>query len=642
MRNKFRMALPLAAALLLACSCAPKTPENGENPGGDTPEPEKPVVTEYIGKLSSPDYAAISAENEEKYTVYYFDGAAGNDFAAGTSATEAKKSLSVANEIAKTATAENPVKILLKAGTKFTGTLTLEEFEATEETPLIVGAYGADETAGNAKERSYPTIEPKADGTGVEIKAGNVRVSGLEITGQKAKRGVNMTTTKAGAMKNIVVADCYIHDINYVWDTAALGLDETATPETLTTTLTGAQVQQICPDSRYDYGNGGIFCSSPTDEFQGASWLENVWIENNTIERVARSGMFLDSTWSRRPGHDFGKGKYYKDEVTGEEYGYYPLRNFVIRDNDLSYVGGDSIVLLSARDSYIERNTSYHASYLGRGGYYNAGIWPHSCENLVMQYNEAAYTHLDNGCGDGQGFDIDIGNSDILFQYNYSHHNAGGGILLCSVSSNELQYDKNGNFVLDEDGLPIRKEVSAHWENNQLRNNVFADNKGPAVRFQATIGSLDFDNNVVIYPGNVKNQKMFLSAINGYLAEARNWNFRNNIFYARDNEDTVIDVALCETETCVFDGNVFYGFNDKFNESVKNATAYISKNAYFIDPGFAGVEAKDGLAAAAAFAANAEVLKLGKLLPVMNAYDYSGNDIAKTGYMGAFCKANKS
>ena len=45
---------------------------------------------------------------------------------------------------------------------------------------------------------------------------------------------------------------------------------------------------------------------------------------------------------------------------------------------------------------------------------------------------------------------------------------------------------------------------------------------------------------------------------------------------------------------------------------------------------------------AAAFAAKAEALKLGKLLPVMNAYDYSGNDIAKTGYMGAFCKANKS
>ena len=255
-----------------------------------------------------------------------------------------------------------------------------------------------------------------------------------------------------------------------------------------------------------------------------------------------------------------------------------------------------------------------------------------------MQYNESAYTHLDNGCGDGQGFDIDIGNSNVLFRYNYAHHNAGGGILLCSISTEELQYDKNGNFVLDEDGLPIRKEVSAHWENNKLRNTVFADNKGAVVRFQATIGSLDFDNNVVVFPGDVKNQKMFLSATNGYMAEARNWNFRNNIFYARGDADTVLDVALCETETCVFDGNVFYGFNEKFREGVLNATSYISKNAYFLDPGFAGAEAKNGLSAAAAFkVTSAELLAKGKLAPVMNEYDFEGTDVLKTGYMGAFC-----
>ena len=131
---------------------------------------------------------------------------------------------------------------------------------------------------------------------------------------------------------------------------------------------------------------------------------------------------------------------------------------------------------------------------------------------------------------------------------------------------------------------------------------------------------------------------MFLSATNGYMAEARNWNFRNNIFYARGDADTVLDVALCETETCVFDGNVFYGFNEKFREGVLNATSYISKNAYFLDPGFAGAEAKNGLSAAAAFkVTSAELLAKGKLAPVMNEYDFEGADVRKTGYMGAFC-----
>lgn len=62
----------------------------------------------------------------------------------------------------------------------------------------------------------------------------------------------------------------------------------------------------------------------------------------------------------------------------------------IVRGNNISYVGGDSIVLLATDGGWIENNVSYHANYVGRGGYYNAGIWPHSCKNVVMQYNEAA------------------------------------------------------------------------------------------------------------------------------------------------------------------------------------------------------------------------------------------------------------
>ena len=146
MRNKFLIALPLAAALLLSCSCATNhpAPDDGKQDGGDTPAP---AATEYIGKLSSPDYAAITAENEAKYAVYYFDGEAGNDANNGASAENAKQSLAEANAIAKSVTQNKPVKLLFKAGTTFYGTLTLENFEAAEETPLLVGVYGADETA---------------------------------------------------------------------------------------------------------------------------------------------------------------------------------------------------------------------------------------------------------------------------------------------------------------------------------------------------------------------------------------------------------------------------------------------------------------------------------------------------------------
>ena len=61
------------------------------------------------------------------------------------------------------------------------------------------------------------------------------------------------------------------------------------------------------------------------------------------------------------------------------------------------------------------------------------GMWPISSSDIVMQYNEAAYCHLANGGADGEGFDIDIGCRNILFRYNYSHDNDGGGILLCNT-----------------------------------------------------------------------------------------------------------------------------------------------------------------------------------------------------------------
>ena len=107
--------------------------------------------------------------------------------------------------------------------------------------------------------------------------------------------------------------------------------------------------------------------------------------------------MFLGSNWARRPGMNWGYNHYYDDDTN-----YYPHRRMVIRGNELNAVGGDGIVLLAARDSYIENNTCYYAQLLGRPNFWNAGIWTHSCRYTVIQYNEAAYTQKDNGAGDGQ------------------------------------------------------------------------------------------------------------------------------------------------------------------------------------------------------------------------------------------------
>lgn len=60
-----------------------------------------------------------------------------------------------------------------------------------------------------------------------------------------------------------------------------------------------------------------------------------------------------------------------------------------------------------------------------------------------MQYNEVYGNRL--GGGDGQGLDVDINCNDTVVQYNYSHDNEGGFVLVCTDGDNN---DYNRNTVV--------------------------------------------------------------------------------------------------------------------------------------------------------------------------------------------------
>ena len=58
-----------------------------------------------------------------------------------------------------------------------------------------------------------------------------------------------------------------------------------------------------------------------------------------------------------------------------------------------------------------------------------AGIWPWDCDDTIIQFNEVSGM---KGTVDGQGFDSDFLCRRSLFQYNYSHNNDGGFMLICT------------------------------------------------------------------------------------------------------------------------------------------------------------------------------------------------------------------
>lgn len=610
--------LLLAFVLCLAfAGCGGMTAPDPDDPGGGgtpvDPTPEVPAETSYLAVERAPAYPAVDMSG---YTVYYFDADNGSDSNDGLSEATPKQTIDEANSIIKSVTADTPTNIRFKAGTRFKGSLVLGGFEAAEATPLVVDSYGTDgeetraEIRGNA---NYPVC--------VEIQAGNARVLNLEISGPKALRGIYVNPVAEGALTNVVIKDNYVHNINY-------NLDDVTLPEDGSAPGAG-DVQKICPDSQYQYAYGGIVLEASTSKFVGPSWLEDIWVQDNTIEYVARTGIWVFSNWTYRPGIDWGNNTYHDDDTY-----WYPHRNINVVGNRLSYAGGDSIVTGAVDGGFIEGNTSYHAQYLGRAGFYNAGIWPHSCKNVVMQFNEAAYTHMPNGAGDGQGFDIDIGNSNITFRYNYSHHNEGGGILLCNSASWLNLYDENGQYVRDEYGLPMREKRFSPWTDNTLRNNVFADNDGPVFTINGWTTNLKIENNTIIIPGTEKNYRIVTSGdFNQSGRGAENWMFRNNIFVSRQLSGARINAAFCTPY--YFENNVFYNFNEAFYEELDSEHGAV--NVLKTDPGFSQTAAEAGWESAYAFRPTAaELLDGGYNLAEMNADDYAGADVTGRHYYGAF------
>lgn len=701
--KKSRSMLSLVLALSVVCTITLSacSKETGD-PTGSGEEPSGIIANDvwYMETQSSPDYAEISADAEKGYITYYF-AANGDDSNSGLNESAPLRTVAKANEIIANA-GSTPTKIAFKAGDEFAceyvandpykkGRLYIYGHDAQDETPLIVTTYGETATVKYAK---LYAADPSVSGVPSEIVyigESNTRVSNLELTGEKTRLGVYISSTwgtetaKGGAVKNIVVSNCYIHDINVNYtgnpypeiqaaylsalEKKANGeFDYMPDPETDFNNDGSSldDIRSIVGDGAFSYGTGGIVMGTSTSAVNGPTWLENVWIENNTIERVARCGMFLSTGWARRPGWDNGTGSYYYDEATGEEKGYYPSKGVVIRGNNLDYTGGDGIVLLNSIDSYIENNVSYHAQYLGRASStngqagYSVPIWIHSCTNVIMQNNEAAYCFMENGCGDGQGFDIDIGNRNIIFRYNYSHHNAGGGLLICNGATTDYMYDENGNKITEDSwydangnlvtadeennkGIPVQERQFILLENIYVQNNVFAYNDIRVFNIAGPTKNLQICNNTVLLDGETRpkgSEIMLLQSedMGNTGTRAKEWLFANNIFYQPKTQPVVFDETFCDS--CVIRNNVFYNFEDSFFDfGTTSIHLTVTEFGDYSreDPVLATTNAENGIENAQKILASASYLKeFASYEMTMQAADMAGSNAEGSKYVGAF------
>ena len=405
-------------------------------------------------------------------TRYYVDSAAGSDSNDGKSAEKPWKTIEKLNSI----TFKPGDAIYLKSGSTFTGQFKPQGSGAAGK-PIVMTSYGGSK-------------KPLIAGGGVQpatIHLYNVEyweISNIEITNYNKTVNIRsgvLVENDEGVRRHIYLKNLTIHDVNG---------------------------ENVDSNWGYDRTNGGIIFY--LKGYGKPAYMEDVLVEGNYIYRTDRSGIYFYSTWCNRYTISEGYGKW-----TGS-------KNVVFRNNIVNDIGGDGIVLLHTDGGLVEHNVATYCN--ARSGKYNAAIWCGNCDNVVMQFNEAAYTQVKEG--DGMGFDIDFGGENNILQYNYSHDNEGGFVLVCSIHSvinkgaivryNISQNDKQKIFR-----LVGQKTTGCLIYNNTvyiregLHTNI-TETKGP----EGDIGEAWFYNNLIINHGS-----------GGYIRSS-GAHFSNNCFYA--------------------------------------------------------------------------------------------------------------
>lgn len=167
----------------------------------------------------------------------------------------------------------------------------------------------------------------------------------------------------------------------------------------------------------------------------------------------ARSG-FQDVTITRVAAHDNAVGG-----IIAWSAAHAVHRNVVVESSrawgnpgvaGLASSSGSGIVLGSVDGGVIENSVAYGNGGLNDSNQGGCGIWSYESNAVTIQGNES-YGNLTGGKKDGGGFDLDQDSTNSVLQYNYSHGNAGPGLMLAQRtptnghSGNAIRYNVGQN-----------------------------------------------------------------------------------------------------------------------------------------------------------------------------------------------------
>ncbi len=274
---------------------------------------------------------------------------------------------------------------------------------------------------------------------------------------------------------------------------------------------------------------GGIICSNSGEK----TIFDGLLIEECNIKHADRNGILISDYPNATDKHR--------------------SINVVVRGNNLNDIGGDGIFILACKGALIERNVVRYAHQrVGRepGERACAGIWPHRCENTLIQFNEVSHTAVGGKTiWDSEGFDDDLSCVGSIFQYNYSHDNLGGFLLVCGGKDVIARYNVSRN-----DGTATFTFEIDSVSNCKIYNNTIYIKKGMDVNFaRNTFGTprgLQFVNNIIYADGTMRYN----------FGGIKNITFDNNAFFGNHIERPADEHALTANPKLVNPNQVGDGF----------------------------------------------------------------------------------
>ncbi len=376
-------------------------------------------------------------------TTYYVDSSGGNDANVGTDQEQAWRSIHKVNEWYF----YPGDKILLKAGSIWNCEQLYPKGNGAMNAPIIIDQYGTGPKPVINTNTAYEAAVQLVNQEYWEIN--NLEITNAKDLTHPADVGnyvgiLLMVENESRVFRHIYIANCHIHDVD--GDPDFQGADDKTT--------------------------GGICGRVHAENGQLPGHFEDVRIENNLIERVSRSGIFLFSSrdiysTSREP-KDFVRDFFTYIRPVDDWHEDLYSRDLYIAGNTIDRAAGDGIVVTHTRGALIERNTVTRSS--DRSSAACVGMWPCYASHVIFQYNEVA--HITNAKDDGTAFDFDCGSRDVIYQYNYSHHNKGGWMLLMTNAP-------DANLVARYN-ISAFESMGKTWDtpdNSLMHNNVFYQNE---------------------------------------------------------------------------------------------------------------------------------------------------------------------